>query len=508
MKKYIFVTGGVVSGLGKGLIAASIGRLLKNKGYRVYIQKFDPYLNSSPSFMDPQQHGEIFVTADGGETDLDLGHYERFIDEELSKEGSLSSGKVYSRIFQKEANGEFGGATIQIVPHVTNEIMQHLEKAGDSNNADIVITEIGGTIGDMESLPFLEAIRQFSYQRGINDSLFVHLTLVPAIPISEELKSKPTQHSYKDLMSYGIKPDVLILRARDRIPEDLKEKIARFCSLPKEYVIDSKNVDIIYEVVTNLQKEGLVDILRDKLNLEYSTDNGNTAWENMINKFLSADKEIEISLVGNETELHDAYLSVYRAIYDTGLNLGYNININWVNNKDLYNNSFDEIFKNSKGIIMPGEISSANYNDFDKIKELFKYIKEKDIPFLGIGAGFDYIYTDLSGIYPEDIKTSNRIIGEKEVVIKEDSLAHRLYNSQNIIERFRMPSSIRYIEHFEERDSYIISATTENNNIAIIEKTNQSFFLAVSYHAEFIARPDKLHPIILAFINSSIEKGN
>lgn len=503
MKKYIFVTGGVVSGLGKGLIAASIGRLLKNKGLKVYIQKFDPYLNSSPSTMDPTQHGEIYVTADGGETDLDLGHYERFIDEELSKEGSLSSGKVYSRIFEKEAKGVFGGSTIQIVPHVTNEIIEHLEKAGDSNNADVVITEIGGTIGDMESQPFLEAIRQFSYNKNFNDTLFVHLTLIPAIPISKELKSKPTQHSYRELMSYGIKPNVLILRADARIPEDLKDKIARFCSLPKNCVIDSKNVNIIYEVVTNLYNEGMVDIIKEHLNLEYKTENGSTKWNDMIESFKSADKEVEVSLVGKDTELHDAYLSLYRAIYDTGLNLGYNIKINWVNYKDLYNKPFEELFKNSKGILLPGDIPSSKFEHFDKIKELIDYVKNNDIPTLAIGAGFDFLYTNLTDIYPENT-LQEKLIGAKQINIKENSLAHQIYNSKEVKERFRVPTLVRYINHFEEKDGFIISGITENNNIAIIENINNKFFIALSYHPEFIARPDKLHPIILKFIESAL----
>ena len=504
MKKYIFVTGGVVSGLGKGLIAASIGRLLKNKGFKVYIQKFDPYLNSSPAFMDPQQHGEIFVTADGGETDLDLGHYERFIDEELSKEGSLSSGKVYSRIFEKEAKGEFGGATIQIIPHVTNEIIDHLEKAGDSTGADIVITEIGGTIGDIESQPFLEAIRQFSYLKETNDTLFVHLTLIPSIPLSEELKSKPTQHSYRELMSYGIKPDILVLRARTKIPEGLKCKVARFCSLPKEAVIETKNVDIIYEVVTNLKHEGMDDLIRDRLDLEYKTMNGHSAWENMLNNFKEVTEEFEISLVGSETNLHDAYLSVYRAIYDTGLNLGYKININWVNNEDLYKKPFDEIFKNSKAIILPGEIRSAKHKDFDKINELIKYVQEKDLPFLAIGAGFEFVYSMLDNKLSDIDKLEEKLIGAKEINLKENTLAHKLYNENKVIERFRIPGLKRYTNNFKEKDGFIVSALTENDNIAIIENNKQKFFMALSYHAEFKSRPDKLHPIIYEFINSSI----
>lgn len=502
MKKYIFVTGGVVSGLGKGLIAASIGRLLKNKGLKVYIQKFDPYLNSSPSSMDPIQHGEIFVTADGGETDLDLGHYERFIDEELSKEGSLSSGKVFAKIFKKEANGDYGGATIQIVPHVTNEIIQHLEKAGDTNNADVVITEVGGTIGDIESQPFLEAIRQFSYNKGINDTLFVHLTLLPTIPISHEIKSKPTQHSYRELMSYGIKPDILILRADSEIPEDLKLKIAKFCSLPIKCIIESKNVNIIYEVVTNLHNGGMHEIIQESLNLKYETENGNTKWNQMIENFKSADKELEVALIGKDTELQDAYLSLYRAIYDTGLNLGYNIKINWINYKDLENQSFEEILKNSKGIFLPGEITST-FKHFEKLKELMEYIKTNDIPTLAIGAGFDILYNKLTDIFPNN-NLEEKLIGAKPINIKENTLAHNIYNTTEFIERFRIPSLNRYSTHFEEKDGFIISATTENNNIAIIENVNSKFFMALSYHPEFIARPDKMHPIILKFIETII----
>lgn len=503
MKKYIFVTGGVVSGLGKGLIAASIGRLLKNKGLKVYIQKFDPYLNSSPSTMSPIQHGEIYVTADGGGTDLDLGHYERFIDEELSKEGSLSSGKVYSNIFKKEANGEYGGSTIQIVPHVTNEIINHLEKAGEINNADVVITEIGGTVGDIESQPFLEAIRQFSYNKNIDDTLFVHLTLVPTIPLSGELKSKPTQHSYRELMSYGIKPNVLILRADTEIPDNLKEKIARFCSLPKECVLEAKNVSVLYEVVTNLYNQGIDKIIKKGLNLNYESENGNSKWNAMIEKFKSVNKEITISLVGNNTELHDAYISLYRSTYDTGLNLGYDIKINWVNYKDLYQKSFEEIFKNSKGILLPGEISSSTSKHFEKLNELIDYIKNNNIPTLAIGAGFDCLYTKLTGINPDNT-LEEKLIGAKQVILKENSIAHNIYNSLEIKERFRIPSLTRYMEHFEEKSGFKISGTTENNNVAIIENINNKFFIALAYHPEFIARPDKLHPIILKFVESII----
>lgn len=503
MKKYIFITGGVVSGLGKGLIAASIGRLLKNKGFKVYIQKFDPYLNSSPSTMDPKQHGEIFVTADGGETDLDLGHYERFIDENLSKEASLSSGKVYSKIFQKEANGEYGGSTIQIVPHVTNEIIDHLNRAGETNNADIVITEIGGTIGDIESQPFLEAIRQFSYQKELNDTLFVHLTLLPSIPISQELKSKPTQHSYRSLMSYGIKPNLLVLRADQPIPEELKIKIASICSLPKNCIIEAKNVDIIYEVVTNLQKEGLDQLLKTQLGIEYKEDNGHSKWADMIERFKSAEKETEISLVGNNIELQDAYISLYRAIYDTGLNLGHKIKINWVSNKDLYEKSFDEIFKNSKGVLLPGCIPSAQIKDLNKISELISYVREKDIPFLGIGAGFDFLYSQLTNNMSENT-IQEKLIGLKEIKIKENTIAHEIYNSDTISERFRIPSLTRYSNHFEENNGFVISGKTENDNIAIIENKDNKFFMAISYHAEFQARPDKPHPIIHSFVKSSI----
>lgn len=436
---------------------------------------------------------------------MDLGHYERLTDEQLTKNSSISSGKIYKRIFEKEAEGAFGGATIQIVPHVTNEIIQHLEEAGADQNADVVITEIGGTVGDIESQPFLEAIRQFSYTKKPEDVLFVHITLVPIIPISEELKSKPTQHSYRELMSFGINPDVLVLRSSKEIPEEIKNKIARFCSLPERAVVEARNVDILYELPGIFKEEGLDKYIQEKLKLEFKETEEEKTWEKIIGKLKKADKKMEIALVGIHTELPDAYLSTTRAIYDVGLNLGYQIDIKWVDLNKVNEKEFEEVFKNSKGIIFPGEINNLEKKIYNKVENLYKYIVNKNIPFLGIGPGFDYLYSILTNIMPRKINGDERIMGNREIYIKEGTRAEKAYGKVQATERFRIPSKDRYDKDIEEKDGFIISAKIENNVAAIIENEKLKYFIAVSYHPEFKSRPNRLHKIILSFIQSSIE---
>ena len=335
MTKYIFVTGGVVSSLGKGITAASLGRLLKNRGYKVTIQKFDPYINIDPGTMSPYQHGEVFVTDDGAETDLDLGHYERFIDENLSKASNVTTGKVYQSVINKERKGEYLGSTIQVIPHITNEIKDRVLRVGRNDNADIVITEIGGTVGDIESLPFLEAIRQVKKDvPNRNDVLYIHVTLVPYIEAADELKSKPTQHSVKELRSIGIQPDIIVCRTVKALPEDMKRKIALFCDVEPDAVINNLTASSIYEVPLMLRDEGLDRIALEKLGLDDSPCDMKD-WEAMVSRILSADKTVNIALVGKYVELHDAYLSVVEALSHAGFKIGNKVNIRWVNSETI-----------------------------------------------------------------------------------------------------------------------------------------------------------------------------
>lgn len=509
MRKYIFVTGGVVSGLGKGLTAASIGRLLKNKGLKIFMQKFDPYLNSSPSLMDPLQHGEVFVTADGGETDLDLGHYERLIDEELSSSSSLSSGKVYKRIFEKEARGEFGGSTIQIVPHVTNEIIKHLSTSGEETNADVVITEIGGTVGDIESQPFLEAIRQFAYSKKPEDVLFVHITLVPTIPISDELKTKPTQHSYRELMSFGIKPDLIILRSSCMVPEEMKEKIGRFCSLPKEAIIQSKNVDILYELPIVFKNEGLDKYIENKLKLKLEPAEEEKKWEEMVNFFKTAEKEKQIALIGEDVSLPDIYLSITRAIYDAGLEQGYKVKVKLVSLNDLKKKKMEDVLKNCDGVMIAGEIKSTNYDHLATVEKLYDYLKAKEIPYLGIGSGFDFTYALLTENRPlENIKSEvgARIIGNQKIKLKKDSTISKIYGKLEKNERCRIPDNTMYKQNIAKNEKGFEATGTVEENIAVIENNNYKFFVAVAYHPEFRSRPNRISKLIREYLKNVIAK--
>lgn len=386
MTKYIFVTGGVVSSLGKGITAASLGRLLKNRGYKVTIQKFDPYINIDPGTMSPYQHGEVFVTDDGAETDLDLGHYERFIDENLSKASNVTTGKVYQSVINKERKGEYLGSTIQVIPHITNEIKDRVLRVGRNDNADIVITEIGGTVGDIESLPFLEAIRQVKKDvPNRNDVLYIHVTLVPYIEAADELKSKPTQHSVKELRSIGIQPDIIVCRTVKALPEDMKRKIALFCDVEPDAVINNLTASSIYEVPLMLRDEGLDRIALEKLGLDDSPCDMKD-WEAMVSRILSADKTVNIALVGKYVELHDAYLSVVEALSHAGFKTGNKVNIRWVNSETIEEEQPDlrEVFKDIDGIVVPGGFGNRGVEG--KIATI-KYARTNKIPFLGLCLG-------------------------------------------------------------------------------------------------------------------------
>ena len=386
MTKYIFVTGGVVSSLGKGITAASLGRLLKNRGYKVTIQKFDPYINIDPGTMSPYQHGEVFVTDDGAETDLDLGHYERFVDENLSKASNVTTGKVYQSVINKERKGEYLGSTIQVIPHITNEIKERVMRVGKADNADIVITEIGGTVGDIESLPFLEAIRQVRKDLpNKNDVIYIHVTLVPYISAAEELKTKPTQHSVKELRSIGIQPDIIVCRTVKELSENMKKKIALFCDVEPDAVINNLTADSIYDVPLLMEQEGLDHIALKKLGLaDRPVDLSD--WKDMVARIHNAKGVTRIALVGKYVKLHDAYLSVVESLSHAGYAYGTKIDIRWVNSEELEENKPDlsEVFKDIDGIIVPG---GFGYRGIEGKIDAIRYARENKIPFLGLCLG-------------------------------------------------------------------------------------------------------------------------
>ena len=384
MTKYVFVTGGVVSGLGKGITASSLALLLKSRGYKVFMQKFDPYINVDPGTMSPYQHGEVFVTADGSETDLDLGHYERFIDEELNYTSNITNGKIYSSVIAKERKGEFLGATVQMVPHITNEIKNKVYEAGITSGADIVITEIGGTIGDIESFTFIEALRQIRYEKGIDNTFFVHTTLIPYIYGSGELKTKPTQKSVNELRSLGIQPDALVCRAPSHLDDSIKNKLSLFCTVPIDHVIEAIDVTNIYQIPLNFYEQKIDECILRQFGLEVKKANIKY-WQDLVNTVNKLEDEIEIALVGKYVELHDAYLSVAEALKHAGYKYNKKIKINWIDSESLEKEkNLNNIFKNSKGILVPGGFGNRGIEG--KIKAC-KYARENKIPYLGICLG-------------------------------------------------------------------------------------------------------------------------
>ena len=518
MTKYIFVTGGVVSSLGKGITAASLGRLLKNRGYKVTIQKFDPYINIDPGTMSPYQHGEVFVTDDGAETDLDLGHYERFIDENLSKASNVTTGKVYQSVINKERKGEYLGSTIQVIPHITNEIKDRVLRVGRNDNADIVITEIGGTVGDIESLPFLEAIRQVKKDvPNRNDVLYIHVTLVPYIEAADELKSKPTQHSVKELRSIGIQPDIIVCRTVKAIPEDMKRKIALFCDVEPDAVINNLTASSIYEVPLMLRDEGLDRIALEKLGLDDSPCDMKD-WEAMVSRILSADKTVNIALVGKYVELHDAYLSVVEALSHAGFKTGNKVNIRWVNSETIEEEQPDlrEVFKDIDGIVVPGGFGNRGVEG--KIATI-KYARTNKIPFLGLCLGMQCAVIeyarDVCGMkdanstefvpdtpYPvidlmsdqEDVteKGGTMRLGIYPCKLKEGTKTRELYGNQEIVyERHRHRWEVSNALRPElEKAGLIVSGTSPDGRLVeTIELADHPYFEATQAHPEFKSRP-------------------
>lgn len=531
MAKYIFVTGGVVSGIGKGIVAASIGRLLKSRGLKVFMQKFDPYINVDPGTMSPYQHGEVFVTDDGAETDLDLGHYERFIDEKLSKASNITTGRIYQTVIEKERRGDFLGKTVQVIPHITDEIKRQLRKAEESSKADIIITEIGGTVGDIESLPFLEAIRQWRREVGINNTFYVHVTLIPHLTATDELKTKPTQHSVKELRSLGIQPDMLVLRTPRDLDDEIRDKIAGFCDVNINSVIVCKDAKILYEVATNLYKQNIDSIICDYFGLETKPIDL-TEWNELIRKVKHMNGKIRIALVGKYVQLHDAYISVAEALKSAGYEVGKEIEIDWVQSDHSDDPEFLEHLKQADGILVPGGFGSRATNG--KIKAA-RYARENGIPYLGICYGMQLAVIEFMrnvvGIKDAssteiDPATSEPVIdylpdqyeglnlggtlrlGSFECKLKENSLVRSLYGTEIIHERHRHRYEFnnKYKEILEKNGMKITGVNPVSGLAEIVEIPQHPFYVGCQFHPEFQSRPTRPHPLFLGFIRAANER--
>lgn len=526
--KYIFVTGGVVSSLGKGITAASLGQLLKARGLKVTIQKFDPYINVDPGTMSPYQHGEVFVTDDGAETDLDLGHYERFIDINLSKYSNVTTGKIYWSVLTKERRGDYLGATIQVIPHITNEIKDRLMRSAKETNAEIVITEIGGTVGDIESLPFLEAIRQMKYDVGSENVMYIHLTLLPYLSKAGELKTKPTQHSVKELREIGIQPDLIVCRTEKEISQDMKEKIALFCSVPARNVIQNLDADSLYSVPLTLEAEGLPDKVCEFFKMPLIKPDL-TDWEKMVSVEKNLKRTVNIALVGKYVELKDAYLSVAEALKHAGIANEVAVAIKWVHSETLETDNVADVLKGIDGILVPGGFGFRGVEG--KILAT-QYARENNIPFFGVCLGMQMAVvefarnilgyenahsSELNGLTDapvidlmpeqhdiEDMGGTMRL-GLYPCKIKPDTLAYAAYGDSLIYERHRHRYEFNnaYREEFLSNGFIFSGVSPDERLVEIIEVPDHPWFLAVQFHPEFKSRPTHAHPLFKAFIEAS-----
>lgn len=529
MTKYIFVTGGVVSGLGKGITAASLGRLLKARGIKIAAQKLDPYINVDPGTMSPYQHGEVFVTEDGAETDLDLGHYERFIDENLNKYSNLTTGKVYWNVLTKERNGEYLGETVQVIPHITNEIKSFIYSVGEKSQADVVLTEIGGTTGDIESQPFLEAIRQVSLEVGRENCLFMHVTLIPYIKSSGEHKSKPTQHSVKELRSLGINPDIIIARCDEPINESIRQKISLFCNVKPDCVIENMTVPVLYQAPLMLEKNNFSDIVCRELSLDCPKPNM-SEWIEMLDRINARTKNVKIGIVGKYVKLHDAYLSVAEALYHGGFENSANVEIEWIDSELVTEYTVKDLLSSCDGILIPGGFGDRGVDG--KISAT-KYARENNIPYLGICLGMqtaviefaknvlglkdanssefnpdgEYSVIDLMPDQQGNLpKGGTMRLGVYPCKIKAGTLLEKSYNKLEISERHRHRYEFnnKFRELFEE-NGMIVSGTSPNGMLVeAVEIPKNKFFIGVQYHPEFKSRPNHAHPLFKEFIKASL----
>ena len=531
MTKYIFVTGGVVSGLGKGITAASLGRLLKSRGLKVAAQKLDPYINVDPGTMSPYQHGEVFVTEDGAETDLDLGHYERFIDEDLNKYSNLTTGKVYSNVLSKERRGEYLGKTVQVIPHITDEIKRFIYSVGKKTDADVVITEIGGTIGDIESQPFIEAIRQVGHEVGKENRLYIHVTLVPYLKASGEHKSKPTQHSVKELQGLGISPDMIILRCDEPITDRaVFDKIAGFCNVWPDCVIENLTLPVLYEAPLMLEKAHLSDIVCRELNLKSrKPDLGD--WIQMVERIKSREKLVTIGLVGKYVELHDAYLSVAEALRHAGYYRDARIDIKWIDSEQITADSAEEILGGLDGIIVPGGFGQRG---IEGMILTAKYARENSVPYFGICLGMQIAVIEFarnaaglenanSGEFAQNVpkvidylpgqsnstdKGGTLRLGAYPCVIKDGTTMAKAYKEKQISERHRHRYEFNndYRKVLEDAGLTLSGLSPDGNLVETVELSDRDFFVGVQYHPEFKSRPNKPHPLFSAFIKAAVSK--
>lgn len=526
--KYIFITGGVVSGLGKGITAASLGRLLKARGLKVTAQKLDPYLNVDPGTMNPVQHGEVFVTDDGAETDLDLGHYERFIDESLSQNSNLTSGRVFWKVISDERKGVYGGQTIQIIPHVTNEIKRYISKNAECG-ADVCFVEIGGTIGDIESQPFIEAIRQFAVDVGRENCLFIHVTLVPYLAASDELKSKPTQHSVKEMLSMGIHPDIIVCRTEHPLTDDIKNKIALFCNVDKECVIENNNCDILYAVPMMLHEQKMDEVVIKKLGLECS-EADLTDWTEMLSVLRNPKQTVKIAMVGKYVELHDSYISVNEALKHGGISTGSAVDIHWIDSESLENGAdIDEILGDMDGILVPGGFGSRGIEG--KIKAC-EYARTKGVPYFGICLGMQIAVIEyarnvlgLEGANSAEINPQTKYpvidilpeqknvtdmggtmrLGQYPCKLNPESKAYELYSESVIYERHRHRYEFNndYRAEFLNHGMIFAGTSPDDHIVEMVEIPEHPWFVAGQFHPEFKSRPNKPHPLFRGFVTAA-----
>ena len=529
--KYIFVTGGVVSGLGKGITAASLGRLLKARGFKVAAQKLDPYINVDPGTMSPYQHGEVYVTNDGAETDLDLGHYERFIDEDLNKFSNLTSGKVYWNVLNKERRGEYLGETVQVIPHITNEIKSFIYNVGRTSNADIVITEVGGTTGDIESQPFLEAIRQVSLEVGKENALFIHVTLVPFLHGSDEHKTKPTQHSVKELQGMGIKPDIIVLRSDEKLEDSIFRKIAMFCNVKSDCVIENQTLPVLYQAPIMLEKNNFSEIVCRELQLN-APPCDLTEWNTMLEKIQNRTRKVTIGLVGKYVQLHDAYLSVAEALSHAGYELGAYVNIEWIDSEKITKENVSEILGRCHGIIVPGGFGNRGVEG--KIAAA-DYCRTNNVPFLGICLGMQLaviafarnvcgIADASSGEFDEN--GSNKVIdflpdqnseinlggtlrlGSYPCKIAQNTQMYKWYKTEEIAERHRHRYEFNneYRALLKEKGLVISGTSPDETIVETVEYAQNDFYIGVQFHPEFKSRPNKPHPLFVGLVEESLKK--
>ncbi|MDK2800089.1 MAG: synthase [Clostridiales bacterium] len=529
--KYIFVTGGVVSGLGKGITAASLGRLLKARGLHVTIQKFDPYINIDPGTMSPYQHGEVFVTDDGAETDLDLGHYERFIDENLSKNSNVTTGKIYWSVISKERKGDYLGGTVQVIPHITNEIKERIYRVGKSGHTDIVITEIGGTVGDIESLPFLEAIRQVATDVGRDNCMYIHVTLVPFLGKSGEQKTKPTQHSVKELLGLGIQPDVIVCRSEMPLAKELRDKIGLFCNISGEAVIQNLDAETLYEVPLMLEEEGLAEIVCKRLKLVCGAPDL-TEWTEIVNRVKNLKHKVKIALVGKYVALHDAYMSIVESLKHGGIANDADVEIKWINSEEVTGENTKELLSDVDGILVPGGFGDRGIEG--KI-EAIKYARENNIPFFGICLGMQLAVVEYArnvvglkdahsselnpatpypviDLMPEqkDIEEMGGTmrLGLYPCKINESSKTYEAYKDELVYERHRHRYEVNneYREQIKDAGMVISGLSPDERLVEIVELADHSWFVGVQFHPEFKSRPNRPHPLFREFVAASLGK--